>query len=111
MHMNTSTQQRHVDAGYMQNAYYDDQWNLTKNDLKFGTRTREKTLSNIHDHLTSWKIDLDINGTRNNFHKTVSSTLSLTARKALVACQTVTLRMVAARAFCINLYDMTGDHS
>lgn len=26
--------------------------------------------SNIHDHLTSWKVDLDVGGTKNNFHRT-----------------------------------------
>ena len=56
----------------MQNTYFDDQWGLTTKDSKFGTRTHNKALSNIHDHLTSWKIDFDVGGTSNNFHTTVS---------------------------------------
>lgn len=58
-------------AGFMQNEYFDDQYGLTQPDLKFGTRIQQKVLGNIHDHLTSWKVDLDINGTANSFHRTV----------------------------------------
>ena len=125
----------------MQNTYYDDQWNLTAKDQKFGIRAHQKSLANIHgapapaecchlwsclggaqgihfyqssshaahvglprvltcsargalqeqakvhsciappgmtsclcacaDHLSSWKVDLDIMGQANSFHKTV----------------------------------------
>ena len=58
-------------AGYMQNEYFDDEHGLTQKDLRFGTRTQQQVLSNIHDHLSSWKVDFDINGTSNSFHMTV----------------------------------------
>ena len=60
-------------AGYMQSTYYDNQHGLTQKDQAFGIRLQQKTLGNLHDHLSCWKIDFDINGTSNNFHKTVRS--------------------------------------
>ena len=45
-------------TGYMQTTYWDNQWMLTAKDNEFGTRVHEKTLGNLHDHLTSWKVKL-----------------------------------------------------
>ena len=55
----------------MQTLYWDDQYNLTANEVPFGARVHQKVFANLHDHLSSWKVDLDINGTANSFHKTV----------------------------------------
>ena len=45
--------------------------NLTAKDAMFGTRAHQKSLANIHDHLSSWKVDLDVLGASNSFHKSV----------------------------------------
>ena len=37
----------------------------------FNPEHQVQALSNIHDHLTSWKVDFDIVGTSNSFHRTV----------------------------------------
>nr|QOL01225.1 putative extracellular protein TR9_033 [Trebouxia lynnae] len=55
-------------AGYMQAAYWDPAGG-TKMDLPYGTVVHTYTLGNIHDHLSGWKVDLDVMGQSNCFHK------------------------------------------
>ena len=84
----------------MQNEYYDDQWGLTQKDLKFGARVHQKVLSNIHDHLTSWKVDFDINGTANSFHRTVDDALPSFAPASSLLFQTSLHTQISGQAHC-----------
>ncbi|GAB4817152.1 hypothetical protein N2152v2_004198 [Parachlorella kessleri] len=56
-------------AGYMSTLYYDPA-GITFRDQRFGTRVQKYVLANIHDHLSGWKVDLDIEGRNNTFHIT-----------------------------------------
>lgn len=57
----------------MQCTFWDADHGITQPDVKFGTRVHEKTTGNLHDHLSAWKLDFDINGPVNTAHKTVGT--------------------------------------
>lgn len=54
-----------VMAGYMETSFFGPD-GQTINDLPFGTRVHQYTFANLHDHLSGWKIDLDVLGTKNS---------------------------------------------
>lgn len=53
-------------AGYMSTLYFDP-GGATAREAPFGTRVAERVLANLHDHLSGWKVDLDVAGTANAF--------------------------------------------
>lgn len=53
-------------AGYM-SALFSDPLGATWRDAPFGTRVHSHTLAHIHDHMSGWKVDLDVLGTNNTF--------------------------------------------
>eukprot|EP01023_Acetabularia_acetabulum_P004083 TRINITY_DN11717_c1_g1_i1.p1 TRINITY_DN11717_c1_g1~~TRINITY_DN11717_c1_g1_i1.p1 ORF type:complete len:947 (-),score=198.93 TRINITY_DN11717_c1_g1_i1:162-3002(-) len=55
-------------AGYMEALFFDTQFHTVR-DMPFGTRVGKHTLANIHDHLSGWKVDLDVAGRNNSFEK------------------------------------------
>ncbi|GAB4821559.1 hypothetical protein N2152v2_008605 [Parachlorella kessleri] len=56
-------------AGYMSALYYDPA-GQTFQEAPFGTRVHKYVLANIHDHLSGWKVDLDIEGRNNTLQVT-----------------------------------------
>lgn len=55
-------------AGYMESSYFGPLGETAK-DLPFGTRVHKYTFANLHDHLSNWKVDLDVLGTENSVHR------------------------------------------
>eukprot|EP01024_Parvocaulis_polyphysoides_P014965 TRINITY_DN1637_c0_g1_i2.p1 TRINITY_DN1637_c0_g1~~TRINITY_DN1637_c0_g1_i2.p1 ORF type:complete len:430 (-),score=53.70 TRINITY_DN1637_c0_g1_i2:276-1454(-) len=58
-------------AGYMEALYFDPVNGMTKRDKPFGTRVGKYTFANLHDHLSGWKVDLDIKGVLNSFQESI----------------------------------------
>lgn len=57
-------------AGYMETTFYDEN-GATWRDLPFGVPVHKRVIANLHDHLSSWKVDLDVHGLNNTFVKEV----------------------------------------
>ncbi|CAD7705112.1 unnamed protein product [Ostreobium quekettii] len=55
-------------AGYMESTFFGPNGETLK-DVPFGTRVHQYTFANLHDHLSGWKVDLDILGTQNSIVK------------------------------------------
>ncbi|GMH38438.1 hypothetical protein BSKO_06322 [Bryopsis sp. KO-2023] len=55
-------------AGYVESSFYSPSGE-TRRDIPFGTRVHKYTFANLHDHLSGWKVDLDILGGKNSIHK------------------------------------------
>uniref|UniRef100_A0A1D1ZP82 Amine oxidase n=1 Tax=Auxenochlorella protothecoides TaxID=3075 RepID=A0A1D1ZP82_AUXPR len=53
-------------AGYMSTLFFDPGGG-TRRDTPFGTRVHTNVLANLHDHLSGWKVDLDVAGVNNTF--------------------------------------------
>lgn len=61
-----SVEVRTTMAGYMSTLFYDPHGQTTRN-APFGTRVHKYVFANLHDHLSSWKVDLDVVGVNNSF--------------------------------------------
>lgn len=55
-------------AGYMLTSFFDVD-GQTDRDIVFGTRVGKHTLALLHDHLSGWKVDLDVLGTENSVRR------------------------------------------
>lgn len=55
-------------AGYMLTSFFDVN-GQTNSDAPFGTRVHKHSFATLHDHLSGWKVDLDVLGTRNSVHR------------------------------------------
>eukprot|EP00210_Caulerpa_lentillifera_P002350 g2255.t1 len=55
-------------AGYMLTSFF-DVGGQTIRDTLFGTRVGKHSLALLHDHLSGWKVDLDVLGTKNSVRR------------------------------------------
>lgn len=55
-------------AGYMLTSFFDVN-GQTSSDAPFGTRVHRHSFATLHDHLSGWKVDLDVLGTKNTMHR------------------------------------------
>lgn len=55
-------------AGYMLTSFFDVD-GQTSSDAPFGTRVHKHSFATLHDHLSGWKVDLDVLGTQNTMHR------------------------------------------
>eukprot|EP01025_Chloroclados_australasicus_P055731 TRINITY_DN681_c0_g1_i1.p1 TRINITY_DN681_c0_g1~~TRINITY_DN681_c0_g1_i1.p1 ORF type:complete len:875 (+),score=47.75 TRINITY_DN681_c0_g1_i1:294-2627(+) len=52
--------------GYVETSFFDPQGGTWK-DGNMGTRIHKYSFANLHDHLSGWKIDIDVKGINNSF--------------------------------------------
>jgi Cu2+-containing amine oxidase len=53
-------------SGYLQSTFYDEDLGI---DDSVGVKIRNYTVGSLHDHMWSYKVDLDIYGTQNSLHR------------------------------------------
>ena len=58
-------------AGYCACTFWESPGNQTAFEAPFGTQVVKHVLCNLHDHMSGWKVDLDVGGTNNTFINTV----------------------------------------
>ena len=58
-------------AGYCACTFWESTGNRTAFEAPFGTQVAKNVLCNLHDHMSGWKVDLDVGGTNNTFINTV----------------------------------------
>jgi len=57
-------------AGYMLTSFFDVN-GQTESDAPFGTRVHKHSFATLHDHLSGWKVDLDVLGTKNSIQREI----------------------------------------
>ena len=67
-------------AGYCACTFWESRGNQTAFEAPFGTQVGKNVLCNLHDHMSGWKVDLDVGGTNNTFINTVGCKAESRAR-------------------------------